>query len=193
MQCIICKNEDQPANLTAVRSPSWNGYAHQRCIDQHNKTVAKNLRGLDASWIATMIIEHDLDATDPYKVAEFLRREKPEQYLMGSRCPTVDEVVAAACEWRERNRIEALFERLEEEVEPWPAEANAAFIGQIADDLRVFVPLPIGLPGRGNIAGLLARLLAQQVAWRKHTEAMKAACEEYDQSEQASVDQGQTN
>jgi hypothetical protein len=92
MQCSICKKNDELANLkTTVDAAGRNSYAHRRCIDEHNKIATKKLRAVDAAMIATMISDYDLDATDPYVVAEFLRRKKPAPSLTG-RLPTADEI-----------------------------------------------------------------------------------------------------
>lgn len=180
MQCTVCKNEDQLSNLVTVRrehSEIKDGYAHPRCIEQHNRTAEKNMRALDASMIAGEIFDHDLDATDPYVVKEFLRRGRP-QHLLGVRWPTVDEIAKAAEEKRERDDQCWVFDRLEKEVAPWPAEASEAYITEIADQLFGLVRKDEGA------CGFAARMLALQVAWRKGKEAEDAAYEEYQRSEE---------
>lgn len=174
MQCSICKKDDELANLkTAVDAAGRNSYAHRRCIDEHNKIATKKLRAVDAAMIATMISDYDLDATDPYVVAEFLRRKKPAPSLTG-RLPTADEIAAAACENREHGQKKSLFKRLEEEVERAKAEVSETFITEIAEDLKEL------MRKNEDACHFTARMLSAQVTWRKTEEALDASFNEYE-------------
>src|SRR5262245_5942590 len=124
MQCSVCKNDDQLSNLVSVGT---RGYAHPRCIEQHNKTVAKNLRALDSMMIVDLIHDCDRDPTDSGSVREFLQRGQHQRLLLGKRCPTVDEIVAAGYKKRDQNNREWLFERLEKEVRSSCVEEEEAF------------------------------------------------------------------
>jgi hypothetical protein len=175
MQCIICQTQDEPSNLVEL-SEIESGYAHPRCINRHNRTAAKNLYEIEVSMIADEISDHDIDATDPGAVERFFyerNRKVSERRVV--------EIVAAATKRRERDNRRWLFERLEGNVKPWPAEADEAFINDIADELSGLSCPPVDLSARRYAA----RLLVLQVAWRKDVEASKAACEEYEQGEVA--------
>ncbi|MCA1533714.1 hypothetical protein I6F21_14200 [Bradyrhizobium sp. NBAIM03] len=178
-QCRVCKKEDDLSNLVTVGREAKDGYAHSRCIKQHNRTVAKNLRALDASMIASEILDHDLDATDPYVVKQFLRRQRPES-LLGGRCPTADEIAIAAREKREHNQQQWIFERIEEEIrhEPGKTGATDAFLAEIADDLKQLVLKD------EDISHFASRMLTLQVAWRKDREAFEAANDDYQRSQE---------
>ena len=138
MQCTVCKKQDTLSNLVAVKlSETTTGYAHQKCINRHNRAAAQNLREFDAAMIASEIFAYDIDATYPYAVETFLHDHKQhKQRLSRGRYPTIPEIVAAARKQRERENREAAFKTIEEKVGPLPAEADEALISEIAEELR---------------------------------------------------------
>jgi hypothetical protein len=118
-------------------------YAHPNCIERHNKDVQKNLHALHVSTTADFVLDRDINPDDTWSVECLLRREYPElrkqpsilgDYPKFSK-QFIAEVVAAAREKRDRNRMAALFETIEETVTAWPAKVSEDFIAEISTDL----------------------------------------------------------
>ena len=202
MKCHICEGEDVLANLTQISVPHGvtASYAHSRCIDRHNKRAAKNLRAFDVSTIASHVRDHDLDATDEYVVAKFLREHDSElrdllfqdDLKFDKRFAT--EVAAKAYAQRNEDDMNTVFDKLEERVDAWSAE-NKDFVAGVAEGVAEdLAPILDRIAGEGSdwqpdgtieteAARCAAVLLIKQVARRKQQAEFEAGHKEHLKSE----------
>ena len=137
---------------------------------------------------------HDLDATDSYVVAKFLRERGSElrEFLEPRRRfdeRFVDEVPDIAIEKRDRKAMVWVFEQLEKGVAAWPAKPTEEFLAGIIEDLG---PVMYRLTGEASnwrsgdvieteAVRCAALLLIKQVAWRKYETEFEAAREADDE------------
>jgi hypothetical protein len=189
-KCHVCHVEDELRNLTKLTDPEG-VYAHKRCIEQHNKDVEKNLQHLQhtlaVSDAASSARDHDIDPSDSWAVEKFLRGQNPK---VGKRF--VAEVVAAAREQRDCDNMDALFDRIEENVAALPAEIGEDFISEATTDLADIISQQLAdddWRSDGAIETKAARyaalLLIKQVAWRKHQDKMREAARQFAEEENA--------
>jgi hypothetical protein len=108
-------------------------------------------------------------------VGEFRRGEhRPSSgSFLGGRCSSVAEIVKVAYENRERNHKRALFEAI------WPTPRRPTMLSSPSDEFRDLLPTPH-----------VARLLIGLAAWRQDEDAINAAAEEYDRSEEEAAAEG---
>jgi hypothetical protein len=204
-ECHVCHVKDELVNLSQVKIMNAGVeevvYAHPPCIEQHNKDVEKNLRGLDVAAIANFVLDHDIDPDDSWSVECLLRREYPElrKQSVWRAYPKLSkqfiaEVVDAAREKRDWNRANALFETIEETVE-WTAEVGEDFIAEATSDLVGIIRRFACEHGDSDCDSALeakaaryaALLLIRQVAWRKFKSKLSEGHREWEASEESTV------
>ena len=86
---------------------------------------------------------------------------------------SMTETIKQALEQRDRARMEALFERIEQDTEAWPANSDEKFLANVIASVAVILDRMGGDDWKYDgalemqAARIAAWLLIEQMAWRK--------------------------